>query len=107
MSKKVDNSLKNKVDFSINCNKSLSEHTIKEKIVRLLSKHKHETIFINMKNSKMNEPHKFVFGFPQGSDLKSWNKHFALQNMFISYAWKNIRQQFKNKKNQINNNNVE
>ena len=55
----------------------------------------------------MNEPHKFVLGFPQGSDLKSWNKHFALQNMFISYAWKNIRQQFKNKKNQINNNNVE
>ena len=57
-----------------------------------------ETIFINTENSKTNEPHKFVFNLSQRSDLKSSNKHVALQTVSIYYTWKNIRQQYKNNK---------
>ena len=39
-----------------------------------------ETIFMNTENSKNNEPHKFVLNLPQILDLRSPNKHVALQN---------------------------
>ena len=57
-----------------------------------------ETIFMNTGNSKTNEPHKFVLNLSQRLDLKSLNKHDALQNLSIYYAWKNIRKQYKNNK---------
>ena len=56
---------------------------------------------MNAKNSKMNEPHKFVFNLSQGLDLRSSNKHVALQNLLIYYKWKNISKQHKNKKLRI------
>ena len=57
-----------------------------------------ETIFINIENSKINESHKFLFNLSLISDLRSLNKHVALQNLSIYYTWKNMRQQYKNNK---------
>ena len=53
---------------------------------------------MNMENSKMNVPHKFVLKQSQGSDLRCSNKHVALQNLSVYYTWKSIRQQYKNNK---------
>ena len=48
-----------------------------------------ETMFINTENSKTNETHKFALKFLQRLDLRSSNKHIALQNLLsIYYAWK-------------------
>ena len=60
-----------------------------------------ETILMNAKNSKTNEPHKFVLNLSQRLDLRSSNKHVALQNLSIYYTWKNIGQQYKNNKLKI------
>ena len=45
-----------------------------------------EKIFMNTENSRMNEPHKFVLNLSQRSDLKSLNKHVALQILSIYYT---------------------
>ena len=50
-----------------------------------------ETIFMNTKNSKTNEPHQFVFNLSQRLDLRSTDRHFALQNLSFYYTWENIR----------------
>ena len=50
-----------------------------------------ETIFMNTENSKTNEPHNCVLALSQRLDLRSSNKHVALQTLFIYYRWKNIR----------------
>ena len=42
-----------------------------------------ETIFMNMENDKTNEPHKFIVNLSQRLDLRSSNKHVALQNLPI------------------------
>ena len=55
-----------------------------------------ETTFMNTGNSKTNEPHKFVLNLSQRLDLRSSNKHVALQNLSIYYMWKNIRKHYKN-----------
>ena len=47
-----------------------------------------ETIFMNIENSKANEPHKFVLNFSQRLDLRSSNKHVSLQNLSIYYKEK-------------------
>ena len=60
-----------------------------------------ETILMTTGNRKTNEPHKFVLNMPQRLDLKSSNKHVALQNLPIYYTWKNIRQQYKSNKLKI------
>ena len=41
-----------------------------------------EAIFMYTKNSTANEPRKFVLNLLQILDLKSLNKHAALQNIF-------------------------
>ena len=46
----------------------------------------------------MNEPHKFVLNLPQILDLKSSDKHVALQKLSIYYTWGNIRKPYKNNK---------
>ena len=51
-----------------------------------------EIIFINTKNSKTNKPHKFVFKFLQTLGLKISSKHITLQNLYIYYTRKDIRQ---------------
>ena len=45
-----------------------------------------ETIFMKTENSKTSEPHKFVLNLSQRSDLRSSNKHVALQNASIYYT---------------------
>ena len=60
-----------------------------------------ETIFMNMENSKMNEPHKFTFNLSQRLDLRRLNKNFILQNLSIYNTRKNIRQQYKSNKLKI------
>ena len=57
-----------------------------------------ETIFMNTENCKTNEPHKFVLNFSQRLNLRSSDKHAALQNLSIYYMWKNIRKQYKSNK---------
>ena len=39
---------------------------------------------MNMKNSKTNEPHKFVLKLLQRLDSRSSNKHVTLQNLCIT-----------------------
>ena len=48
---------------------------------------------MNTENIKTNEPHKFVLNWSQRLDLRSLNKHVALQNLYIYCTWKNIRKQ--------------
>ena len=50
-----------------------------------------ETIFMTTENSKTNKPHKFVLKLSQRLELRSSNKHVALQSLSIYYTWKNIR----------------
>ena len=47
-----------------------------------------ETIFRNRENSKTNEMHKFFHNLSQRLDLRSSDKHVALQNLSIYYTWK-------------------
>ena len=49
-----------------------------------------ETIFMNTKNSKINEPHKCVINFTQKLDLRNSDKCVALQNFSIYYTWKKV-----------------
>ena len=56
---------------------------------------------MNTENSKTNESHKFVLKLSQRLDLRSSNKHVALQNLSTYYTWKNIRKQYKNIKLKI------
>ena len=57
---------------------------------------------MNTENSKTtNELHKFVLNFSQTLDVRSSNKHVALQNLSIYYTWKNTRQQYKGNKLEI------
>ena len=56
---------------------------------------------MNAENSKMNKPHKFVLNLSQRLDLKSSNKHVAVQSLSLHYTWKNIRKQCKNNKVKI------
>ena len=60
-----------------------------------------ETIFLNTKKSKTNEPHKFILNLSQILDLRSSIKHVALQNLSIYYTWKNVRKQYNNNKLKI------
>ena len=60
-----------------------------------------EAIFMNMENSKTNEPHKCILNLSQRSDLKSVDKHDAPQNLCIYYTSKNMRKQYKGKKLKI------
>ena len=60
-----------------------------------------EMIRANTENSKIREPNKIVLNLSQLLDLRSWNKHVALQNLYIYYTCKNIRQQNKNNKLKI------
>ena len=53
-------------------------------------------MFMNMENSKMNEPRKFVLKLSQKLNIRSSSKHVALQNFSIYHTWKDIRKQYKN-----------
>ena len=56
---------------------------------------------MNTENSKANESHKFALNLPQRVDLRSSDKHVALEKVSIYYTLKNIRKQHKNIKLKI------
>ena len=58
-----------------------------------------ETFFMNSKNSKTTESHRFKYDLIDKFDLKNPNKNMALGSLSIYYTWKNI------KSTNINNNN--
>ena len=93
--KDVNKNLKYEIEFIITINESLAENKIKNKIEQLLLQSKHKTIFMNMENSKENEPHKFVPNLLERLDLRSSDKHVVLQNLCICNRWKNIIKQHK------------
>ena len=44
------------------------------------------TIFMNIENSKTNEPNKFTYEFTDKLNLKNANKYIALVNLSIHYT---------------------
>ena len=60
-----------------------------------------ETIFMNTKNSKISEPHRFKLYLTDKLNLKNPNKNMALANLSIYYTWKNIKSEYKNNKFKI------
>ena len=60
-----------------------------------------ETFFMNSKNSKTNEPHKFKYDLIDKLDLKNPNKNMAHANLSIYYTWKNVKSTYNNNKFKI------
>ena len=60
-----------------------------------------ETIFMNTKNSKTNEPHKFALPLSQRLGLNILGGDVALQNLPIHHTQKNIRKHYKTNKLKI------
>ena len=83
LSKSFDKNLNHEIEFIIKSNESLAENKAKNKIEQYCPNISTETIFMNTKNSKTNELHKFAVKMSQRLDLRSSNKHFTLRN-FIS-----------------------
>ena len=55
-----------------------------------------ETMLLNTEDIKTNVPHKFVVHWLERLELRSSDKHVALQNMPIYYLWKNIKKLYRN-----------
>ena len=55
-----------------------------------------ETIFINIENSKSNEPHKFRLPLADTLNLKDPNKNMVLAYLKIFYTCKNINSEYSN-----------
>ena len=60
-----------------------------------------ETILMNTKNSKTNEPHRFKLDLADKRNLKNPKKSMALVNLSIYYTWKNIKSEYSNNKFKI------
>ena len=60
-----------------------------------------ETIFMDTKNSKTNEPHRFKLDLIDKLNLKNLNKNMALANLSIYYIWENTKAECKNNKFKI------
>ena len=60
-----------------------------------------ETFFMNTKNSKTNESHRFKYDLIDKLDLKNPNKNMALANLSIYYTWKNVKSIYRNNKFKI------
>ena len=72
-----------------------------------MSKYKHGNNIYKNGEQQNKSSHKFVLNVSQRIDLRSSNKHVAVQNLSIYNTWKNIRQQDKKKTTQNNSSNVE
>ena len=57
-----------------------------------------ETFFMNTKNSKTNESHRFKYDLIDKLDLKNPNKNIALGSLSIYYTWKNVKSTYNNNK---------
>ena len=60
-----------------------------------------ETFFMNSRNSKTNEPNRFIYDLIDKLDLKNPNKNMALANLSIYYTWKNVKSTYNNNKFKI------
>ena len=60
-----------------------------------------ETFFMNTKNSKTSEPHRFTYNLIDKLDFKNPNKNMALANLSIYYTWKNIKSIYNSNKFKI------
>ena len=60
-----------------------------------------ENFFMNTKNSKTNESHRFKYNLIGKLDLKNPNKNMALGNLSVYYTWKNVKSIYKNNKFKI------
>ena len=63
--------------------------------------YKMETFFMNTKNSKTREPHRFRYNLIDKLDLKNPNKYMALANLSTYYTWKNVKSIYNNNKFKI------
>ena len=59
-----------------------------------------ETIFMNSKNSKTSESHKFKLNLTDKLNLED-PKNMALTSLSIYYTWKNIKSEYNNNKFKI------
>ena len=59
---------------------------------------KMETFFMNTKNSKTNESHRFKYDLIDKLDFKNPNKNMALGSLSIYYTWKNVKSTYNNNK---------
>ena len=99
--KYVYKNFKHEIEFIMEINESLAENKIKTRLNNYCQNINVEIIFMNMENSKANEPLKFVLNLSQRLELRSSDKHVALPNLFNYYTWKNVRKQYKNNKIKI------
>ena len=60
-----------------------------------------ETFFMNSKNSKTNESHRFKYDLIDKLDFKNPNKNMALGSLSIYYTWKNVKSTYDNNKLKI------
>ena len=60
-----------------------------------------EAIFMNSKNKKTSESHRFRLDLTDKLDLKDPKKNMALANLSIYYTWKNIKSKYNNNKFKI------
>ena len=60
-----------------------------------------ETFFMNTKNSKTNESHRFKYDLIDKLDLKNSNKNMALGSLSIYYTWKNVKSTYNSYKFKI------
>ena len=93
--------LKHEIYSIMKYNELLAEYTIKNEVRQLFSKYKHGNDIHEHGEQQKNEPHKFVVNLSQRLNLRSSQKHVALQNLSIYYTGENIRQQCKNNKYKI------
>ena len=59
---------------------------------------KMEANFMNTKNRKTNEPHRFRLSLADKNNLKNPNKKIPLGNLNFYYTWKNIKSAYSNNK---------
>ena len=60
-----------------------------------------ETFFMNTKNSRPNESHRFKYHLIDKLDLINPNKKMVLGNLSIYYTWKNVKSTYNNNKFKI------
>ena len=63
--------------------------------------YKMETFFMNTKNSKTNESHRFKYDLNDNLNLKNPNKNMALGSLSIYFTWKNVKSTHNNNKFKI------
>ena len=62
---------------------------------------KMEMFFMNTKNSKTNESHRFKYDLIDKLDLRNPNKNMVLGSLSIYYTWKNVKSTHNNNKFKI------